>query len=79
MIAGHLFGLEGRCACGYRFGDISGVTRADIGSGGWAHSGSLIEREYDEIVVERDRIWGLLCGVATGSGGGAETGGLSDG
>ena len=26
MIAGHLFLADGRCACGMRFGDISGAT-----------------------------------------------------
>ena len=67
MIAGHTFvGPLGRCSCGKCFADISVACRDDIGTHGWAHSGSLVEREYIEIDNERDRLWRLVVGVCSG-------------
>ena len=52
MIAGHTFdGPWGRCSCGQRFSDISGATHKELhGPLGWAHSGTLIERERPNVV-----------------------------
>jgi hypothetical protein len=64
-IAGHTFveGIDGRvCTCGRRWVDISGVTRADIGQMHIAHAGSLNQREFDEIVEERERFWRAAMG-----------------
>lgn len=68
MIAGHIFLDDGRCSCGRRFADISIAEKADIGKPVYCHSGSLNETEYNEIVRERERIWSMVYGVATGSG-----------
>lgn len=60
LIAGHVFEEtpNGRvCACGARWVDVLQARREHIGTQGWAHTGNLIEREYDEIEAERDRIW----------------------
>lgn len=59
MIAGHVFSLEGKCSCGYRFADISSARREDIGKPYWAHTGSLTDNEFREIEAERDRIYDL--------------------
>lgn len=59
MIAGHIFSLEGKCSCGYRFADISSARRENVGKPHWAHTGSLTENEYNEIVTERERIYDL--------------------
>ena len=68
-IAGHTFPStatsDGKCVCGKRFSDISGVTREDIGQWHWAHSGTLLEREYDEIRAEVERIYGTVTEAAT--------------
>jgi len=56
-IAGHTYDLSGWCTCNRRFGDISGVTKEDIGQKGWAHTGELSQREFDEIIAERDRLY----------------------
>ena len=71
MIAGHTFdGPWGRCSCGQRFSDISGATHKELhGPLGWAHSGTLIERELNEIQAEVKRLWTALEGVADGSSG----------
>lgn len=68
MIAGHTFGIEGRCTCGLRFGDISGAGPEHINKPHWAHSGNLTQHELTEIQAEVRRIWGLIVGVSTGSG-----------
>lgn len=68
MIAGHVFHDNGRCSCGRRFADIAIAERADVGKPVYAHTGSLTETEYGEIVTERERIWSMVSGVATGSG-----------
>ena len=68
MIAGHTFSLPGgRCSCGRRFSDISGVTRADVGLYGLAHTGALTEFEYDQIQREIARLWGLVQVAASGA------------
>lgn len=60
-IAGHTFSdaLGGRrcIGCGKRWSEIAGATEEAVGEFGWAHSGTLIEREFEEIRAERDRIW----------------------
>jgi hypothetical protein len=63
--AGHVFTeqIEGTvCACGRRWVDISGVTRADIGQPHIAHVGTLNEREFEEIVAKRERDWRAAMG-----------------
>ncbi len=69
-IAGHFFTdtQTGRCSCGKRFADIAIATEGDIGSSGIAHQGDLNKSEYDQIVAEKDRIWALVSGVASGRG-----------
>jgi hypothetical protein len=67
-IAGHAFGIEGRCSCGRRFGDISGAGPEHVNKPHWAHQGNLIESELIEIQTEVKRIWELLVGTANGSG-----------
>lgn len=70
MIAGHTFTdtPSGRVClgCGKRWTDIAPATRANIGEHGWAHHGELIEREADEIIAERERIWEAVATVAVG-------------
>lgn len=68
LIAGHLFNDNGKCSCGRRFADISIAERSDIGKPLYCHNGSLNEMGYNEIVMERERIWAMVYGVATGSG-----------
>ncbi len=38
----------------------------NVGQDGWAHSGTMVARELDEIVDERERIWALVVGVSNG-------------
>ena len=67
-IAGHTFPRlgDGKCLhCHIRFSDIAGVTREAIGQPGWAHQGHLIEREYDEIRAEVERIYETVTEAAT--------------
>lgn len=70
MIAGHLFviGFEGRCSCGKVFQDIVGVQREHIGKDGWAHTSHLSAGEYDQIIAEKERIWGLIVIASTNTG-----------
>jgi hypothetical protein len=60
LIAGHTF-VEQRhgrvCECGCRWVNIAGVSREDVGKADIAHSGSLTEAEYEQIVAERMRAW----------------------
>lgn len=71
-IAGHTFWETtiGRVCqgCGMRFVHVAQAHRSDIGREGFAHQGLLIEREYDEIDAERNRIFALVAGVASGNG-----------
>lgn len=67
-IAGHVFGLEGRCSCGKRFSDVSGATPQHVGTHGIAHTAHLTAAELGEIQAEVQRIWNLLVGSATGNG-----------
>lgn len=63
LIAGHLFRetIHGRaCGCGVRWVDIAAVQREHIGRLGWAHTGALLEGEYDEIRAEVERFWALV-------------------
>ncbi len=57
-IAGHVFDIQWRwCTCGKKFVDIAPATQDDIGQPGWAHSGALNEKEFNEIRAEVDRLW----------------------
>lgn len=67
-IAGHDFGIEGKCSCGKTFADIAGARREHLSKEGWAHRNGLTETELMEIQTEVARIWSLVMGVATGSG-----------
>jgi hypothetical protein len=64
-IAGHTFEMapDGRrCVtgeCRKLWADISYATKDDIGKSGWAHTGTLSQPEYDQIVAERNRLWEL--------------------
>jgi len=66
-IAGHTFVSRpnGRdeCSCGKTWVDIAPATEDDIKKEGWAHSGSLTEFEYKQIVKERERRWDVGMGV----------------
>jgi hypothetical protein len=42
--------------------DISGVTRDDVGKMYIAHAGSLNEREFQEIVEAKERLWRAAMG-----------------
>lgn len=68
MIAGHSFGIDGKCSCGMRFADVAVADKLDIGKPMHCHTGNLTEIEYNEIARERDRIWATIHGVASGSG-----------
>ena len=65
-IAGHLFietpGVGGVCACGRTWIDIAGTTSEDLNKDGIAHYGNLTTIEYQEIVVERDRVYNNAMG-----------------
>jgi hypothetical protein len=60
-IAGHTFTEtpEGKrvCACGKSWIDVAPASRSDLGTAGWAHTGTLSESELYEIEQERERIW----------------------
>lgn len=65
VIAGHVFtdGPTGRvCICGKRWADLLTAREDAIGQSGWAHVGALSRPEYDQIVAERDRAYGVLMG-----------------
>lgn len=53
--------------------------RENVGQPGWAHDGIMIQREYDEIVTERDRIWATVASVASGEGIGGMAAGEEEG
>lgn len=66
MIAGHTFvGLDGRCSCGKRFSDISGAGPENVGKPDWAHAAHLSFDELQQIVAERERMWGTVVGSAS--------------
>lgn len=68
MIAGHSFTemIGGRrCACGILWRHVISAMREDIHRPGFAHVGNLSPTEYDEIEVERDRVFGLVVEAAT--------------
>lgn len=75
VIAGHTFDsgpLGNHCSgltnegivCGINLVDILGATPDDVGKRGWAHVGTLSTSEYEQIVAERERIYGAI-GVVT--------------
>ena len=66
-IAGHTFDEKGVCDCGIRRIALSGVTRAHIGTEGWAHSGLLNEAEYRQIL--EDQPPPVMRGASTRTGG----------
>jgi hypothetical protein len=68
VIAGHIFGTDGKCGCGKRLCDISFAAYGQewINQTGIAHSGSLIEREQVEIALACEAIFGHVVGCATG-------------
>lgn len=71
MVAGHTFGpsANAQCDCGQRFVDIAPATPENVGQTGWAHTGCLTAKEYEEIVAEKERIWACVAGVsAQGAG-----------
>jgi hypothetical protein len=69
IIAGHRFEInplgQRTCDCGKRWVHVAAAMRTDIGQPGFAHIGSLLEAEYDQIDAERNRIWGHVVNVAS--------------
>ena len=67
VIAGHLFDVWGRCSCGRAWVDIRATVREEVGNAGIAHTGSLTENEYDQIVarrgIEDERIGAAMAAV----------------
>lgn len=72
IIAGHSFSeqFHGRVCLGYgvRFADITSVQPSDVGKPGFCHQGVLNAAEFDQIIAERDRIWGCVADIASGRG-----------
>ena len=72
VIAGHVFDSLDVCSCGRKWLDIAHTTEDQIGESGIAHYGALNRVEYDSIEQrrrhEREHIWSMLIGVATGGG-----------
>ncbi len=54
-VAGHLFLLDDRCACGIRWLHIHHLDLSYVGQKGYAHVGEINATEIDEIQAENTR------------------------